>query len=52
MKVGVAGVGRMGAALAKRLLEVGHEVVVWNRNPGKRPGRWLPRGATVAATPK
>ena len=35
MKVGVAGLGRMGAAIAKRLIEVGHEVTVWNRNAGK-----------------
>ena len=34
-KVGVAGLGRMGAAIAKRLIEVGNEVVVWNRNPEK-----------------
>ena len=35
MKVGVAGLGRMGSAIAKRLIEVGHEVVVWNRNQSK-----------------
>ncbi len=35
MKVGVAGLGRMGSAIAKRLIEVGHEVVVWNRNQDK-----------------
>jgi len=27
--------GRMGAALARRLLQGGHEVVIWNRTPGK-----------------
>src|SRR6202158_2090039 len=31
MKIGIAGTGRMGTALAQRLLEVGHEVRVWNR---------------------
>ena len=35
MKVGVAGLGRMGAAIAKRLIEVGHEVTAWNRNADK-----------------
>jgi uncharacterized protein YbjT (DUF2867 family) len=27
--------GRMGHAVAGRLLEGGHEVTVWNRSPGK-----------------
>src|SRR5258708_2372871 len=31
MKIGVAGTGRMGTAIARRLLEKGHEVSVWNR---------------------
>jgi 3-hydroxyisobutyrate dehydrogenase len=35
MRVGVAGVGRMGAAIAARLIEVGHEVSVWNRTAEK-----------------
>lgn len=35
MKVGVAGLGAMGAAIAARLIEVGHEVTVWNRTPDK-----------------
>lgn len=34
-KVAVLGLGRMGAAMATRLLEAGHEVVVWNRTPAK-----------------
>jgi len=50
MKVGVAGLGRMGAAIAKRLIEVGHEVVVWNRNPDKAKPL-AEAGAKVAATP-
>jgi len=32
MRVGVAGVGRMGAAIAARLIEVGHEVTVYCRD--------------------
>jgi 3-hydroxyisobutyrate dehydrogenase len=35
MKTAVLGMGRMGAALAGRLLAGGHEVLVWNRSPGK-----------------
>jgi len=31
MKIGIAGTGRMGTAIGQRLLEVGHEVRVWNR---------------------
>jgi 3-hydroxyisobutyrate dehydrogenase len=35
MKIGVCGTGRMGAAIAQRLMSVGHEVAVWNRNSAK-----------------
>ena len=35
MKIGVCGTGRMGSAIAQRLMAVGHEVGVWNRNPAK-----------------
>jgi len=35
MRVGIAGLGRMGAAMAARLIEVGHEVTVWNRSADK-----------------
>jgi 3-hydroxyisobutyrate dehydrogenase len=31
MKIGIAGTGRMGTAIARRLLSVGHEVHAWNR---------------------
>lgn len=31
MKIGVAGTGRMGTAIVRRLLERGHELHVWNR---------------------
>jgi 3-hydroxyisobutyrate dehydrogenase len=48
MKVGIAGIGRMGAAIAARLIEVGHEVTVWNRTPDKARSV---AGARIAATP-
>ena len=50
MRVGVAGVGRMGAAIAAHLIEVGHQVTVWNRAPDKvKP--LADAGAKVAKTP-
>jgi 3-hydroxyisobutyrate dehydrogenase len=35
VKVGLAGTGRMGAAIAERLLAVGETVYVWNRTAAK-----------------
>ncbi len=35
MKIGVCGTGRMGSAIAQRLMTVGHEVAVWNRDAAK-----------------
>src|SRR5436190_2166070 len=35
MKVGVCGTGRMGSSIAQRLMAVGHEVAVWNRDVAK-----------------
>ncbi|HEY1982516.1 MAG TPA: NAD(P)-dependent oxidoreductase, partial [Xanthobacteraceae bacterium] len=35
MKIGVCGTGRMGSAIAQRLMSVGHEVSVWNRDQAK-----------------
>jgi 3-hydroxyisobutyrate dehydrogenase len=35
MKIGVAGLGKMGSAIAERLIECGHDLVVWNRSPQK-----------------
>jgi 3-hydroxyisobutyrate dehydrogenase len=50
MKIGVAGLGLMGAAIARRLIEVGHQVTVWNRSPAKAKAL-AEAGATVTATP-
>jgi 3-hydroxyisobutyrate dehydrogenase-like beta-hydroxyacid dehydrogenase len=48
--IAVLGLGRMGAALAGRLLDTGHAVRVWNRTPDRaRP--LAERGAEVADTP-
>jgi 3-hydroxyisobutyrate dehydrogenase len=35
MKIGIAGMGKMGSALAGRLSSVGHEMMVWNRSADK-----------------
>lgn len=35
MKVGIAGVGKMGQAVAQRLMGLGHEVMVWNRTAAR-----------------
>lgn len=35
MKVGIVGLGAMGARIARRLLDAGHEVTVWNRDATK-----------------
>jgi 3-hydroxyisobutyrate dehydrogenase len=51
MRVGVAGMGRMGASIAQRLIEVGHQVTVWNRTAAKSQPL-VALGAKVAATPK
>ncbi len=40
----------MGAAIAERLLSVGHQVTVWNRSADKAKAL-LEKGAKVAATP-
>ncbi len=50
MKIGIAGTGRMGTAIALRLLELDHEITVWNRTPEKTAFA-AAAGAAVAATP-
>lgn len=50
MRVGLAGLGKMGAAIAARLLECGHDVIVWNRSPDKAKPL-VEAGAKLAATP-
>lgn len=51
MNIGIVGIGRMGAAMATRLLGLGHQVTVWNRSPAKAQAL-AASGATVAATPR
>ncbi len=51
MKIGIAGIGKMGNAIGSRLLGLGHSVSVWNRTPDKTTGL-INAGAHLAATPK
>jgi 3-hydroxyisobutyrate dehydrogenase-like beta-hydroxyacid dehydrogenase len=46
-KVAVLGLGAMGSRIARRLLEHGYDVVVWNRTPAKAEG--FPSVAATAA---
>jgi 3-hydroxyisobutyrate dehydrogenase len=50
MKIGVCGTGRMGSAIAQRLMSVGHEVSVWNRNQIKTKPL-VDAGAKLSPTP-
>jgi 3-hydroxyisobutyrate dehydrogenase len=46
MKIGIAGIGRMGSAIATRLASLGHEMMVWNRSADKARATGLPTAAT------
>src|SRR3954447_9201283 len=35
MRVAFLGLGRMGVAMARHVVEAGHELHVWNRTPGR-----------------
>ena len=37
MKIGIAGLGRMGAAIGARLMQMGHDLTVWNSLPRESP---------------
>jgi 3-hydroxyisobutyrate dehydrogenase len=50
MKIGIAGTGRMGAAMALRLMDAGHELTVWNRTADKTKAL-AAAGAKLAASP-
>jgi 3-hydroxyisobutyrate dehydrogenase len=50
MRIGVAGLGKMGSAIAARLLETGHALTVWNRSPEKADSL-VAAGARRAARP-
>lgn len=49
-RVGVIGLGEMGSRMAHRLIDAGHEVVVWNRTTHKAASL-VDRGAVAATSP-
>jgi 3-hydroxyisobutyrate dehydrogenase len=50
MRVAFLGLGRMGVLMARHVLDAGHELVVWNRTPG-RAGDLAAAGAREATSP-
>ena len=51
MKIGIAGTGKMGTAIAARLKSVGHDVLVWNRTESKAQAA-IDTGAAWCPTPR
>jgi 3-hydroxyisobutyrate dehydrogenase len=51
MHIGIVGIGRMGAAIGARLMEVGHRLTIWNRSSDKTKAL-AEAGATVAQSPR
>jgi 3-hydroxyisobutyrate dehydrogenase len=49
-EVAVVGLGAMGSRIAGRLIDAGHQVLVWNRT-AERAAPLVERGAQLAATP-
>ncbi|HEY4069581.1 MAG TPA: NAD(P)-dependent oxidoreductase [Burkholderiaceae bacterium] len=49
-RVGYAGLGAIGAPMARRILDAGFELQVWNRDPAKA-APLVDAGATLAPTP-
>ncbi|MBI3857571.1 MAG: NAD(P)-binding domain-containing protein, partial [Planctomycetes bacterium] len=47
--IGVIGLGLMGRAMARRLVDAGHRVTVWNRDPSNA-AELAAAGARQAAT--
>jgi len=46
MRLGLIGLGHLGTAIAKRLIECGHTLTVWNRTPSKAEGMDVERAST------
>ena len=51
MRIGIAGTGKMGSAIARRLASLDHQVTVWNRTQA-RAQPLLDEGLAWAATPR
>ena len=50
MKIGFIGLGQMGRGMASRLIDSGHQLLVWNRTRAAADV-FAARGAVVAASP-
>jgi 3-hydroxyisobutyrate dehydrogenase len=51
MRIGIAGLGRMGQAIALRLHETSHALTVWNRDPEKAANLAKQVSVDIAETP-
>jgi 6-phosphogluconate dehydrogenase len=49
MRIGIIGLGRMGGAIARRLMRAGHETVVWDRDAAAIASL-VPDGAAAASS--
>jgi len=49
MTIGFAGLGNLGAAIARRMIAQGLELELWNRTPGRAPDLTAPRSVTPRA---
>ena len=52
MKLGVAGLGRMGVPMAKNLINAGFDIQVWNRNPERSASFATEMQCQIAQTQK
>jgi 3-hydroxyisobutyrate dehydrogenase-like beta-hydroxyacid dehydrogenase len=51
MRIGIVGIGKMGAPIAGRLLAAGHNVSICSRSPSARVDSLVERGAVAHASP-
>ncbi|PHQ69498.1 MAG: 6-phosphogluconate dehydrogenase [Paracoccus sp.] len=51
MRIGFAGLGRMGACMVRNLALAGHDLTLWNRSAGKARDLAQALGCRTAATP-
>ena len=52
MKLGMAGLGRMGVLMAKNLINAGFDIQVWNRNPERSASFATEMQCQIAQTPE
>ena len=52
MKLGMAGLGRMGVPMAKNLINAGFDIQIWNRNPERSASFATEMQCQIAQTPE